>query len=144
MAVMTEIAPTVLVVDDSRTIRSLFNELLKDDFGLNVMLAKDGLDAIEKVQAQCPDLIIMDIVMPRMNGYELCRKLRDDPNTKGVPIIMLSSKDQEFDRYWGLKQGADAYITRPCRREELVTTIRKLLEPRFKTFLETKLSQSDT
>ena len=123
---ITQIKPTVLVVDDSRTIRTLFTDLLSES-GFDTMLARDGLEALEKLEQHRPDVVLLDIVMPRMNGYELCRKLRENPATRHIPIVMVSSKDQEFDRYWGLKQGADAYITRPCSPEEIVTTLRDLL-----------------
>jgi len=124
---VTRVQPVILVVDDSQTIRAVYTELLTQS-GFVIKSARDGVEAWEKVERHSPDLILMDIVMPRMNGYELCRKLRETPATENIPIVMVSSKDQEFDRYWGLKQGANAYITRPCRPDELLGTINELLQ----------------
>jgi twitching motility two-component system response regulator PilH len=120
------VKPLILVVDDSQTIRALYTELLTQS-GFETRVARDGIEAWEQIEHHAPNLVLMDIVMPRMNGYELCRKLRDKPETQDIPVIMVSSKDQEFDRYWGLKQGANAYITRPCRPDELLRTVNELL-----------------
>ncbi len=117
---------TVLVVEDSVTQREMISNLLKGS-GLNVTVASDGLEALERIQEACPDLVVLDIVMPRMNGYEVCRRLKADPKTKNVPVVMCSSKGEEFDRYWGMKQGADAYIAKPFQPTELVGTVKQLL-----------------
>jgi twitching motility two-component system response regulator PilH len=117
---------TVLVVEDSVTQREMITDLLKGS-GLTVMVATDGLEALERIEGQPPDLVVLDIVMPRMNGYEVCRRLKSDPKTQGVPIVMCSSKGEEFDRYWGMKQGADAYIAKPFQPPELVGTVKQLL-----------------
>ncbi|AFY83588.1 MULTISPECIES: response regulator transcription factor [Oscillatoriaceae] len=117
---------TVLVVEDSVTQREMISTLLKES-GLNVTVASDGLEALERIQETCPDLVVLDIVMPRMNGYEVCRRLKADPKTKNVPVVMCSSKGEEFDRYWGMKQGADAYIAKPFQPTELVGTVKQLL-----------------
>jgi twitching motility two-component system response regulator PilH len=85
------------------------------------------MEALEYMQVSCPDIVVLDIVMPKMNGYEVCRKLKTDPKTQNVPVIMCSSKAEEFDRYWGMKQGADAYIVKPFQPKELVATIKQLL-----------------
>lgn len=118
---------TVLVVEDSPTQREMIMDLLKGN-GLTVMIATDGMEALQFLQSSsCPDIVVMDIVMPKMNGYELCRKLKTDPKTQNVPVIMCSSKGEEFDRYWGMKQGADAYIVKPFQPRELMATIKQLL-----------------
>lgn len=117
---------TVLVVEDSPTQRELITDLLKRS-GLKVMVATDGMDALEQVQLSCPDLVVLDVVMPRMNGYEVCRRLKTDPKTQNVPVIICSSKGEEFDRYWGMKQGADAYIVKPFQPRELLVTVKQLL-----------------
>jgi twitching motility two-component system response regulator PilH len=75
-----------------------------------------------------PDLIVLDIVMPEMNGYDFCRRVKSDPKTKDLPVIMCSSKSEEFDHYWGLKQGADAYLNKPFEPSELLSTIKQLLK----------------
>jgi twitching motility two-component system response regulator PilH len=116
----------VLVVEDSLSQREMITDLLKGS-GLSVSVAGDGVEALEKIQGQRPDLVVLDIVMPRMNGYEVCRRLKADPKTQNVPVVMCSSKGEEFDRYWGMKQGADAYIAKPFQPTELVGTVKQLL-----------------
>lgn len=116
----------VLVVEDSATQRELISDLLKGS-GLDVTIATDGVEALEKVETLRPDVVVLDIVMPRMNGYEVCRQLKSNPRTQRVPVVMCSSKGEEFDRYWGMKQGADAYIVKPFQPRELVSTVKHLL-----------------
>lgn len=120
------IMSTVLVVEDSLSQREMITDLLRK-IGLKVSTAGDGLEALESIQSHTPDVIVLDIVMPRMNGYELCRKLKADPATQHVPVVLCSSKGEEFDRYWGMKQGADAYIAKPFQPAELVGTVKQLL-----------------
>ncbi|MBF2045883.1 MAG: response regulator [Elainella sp. C42_A2020_010] len=117
---------TVLVVDDSQTVRQMLSELLKQG-GLTVVEAANGLEAKAKIQTKAPDLVITDLVMPEMNGYELCRWIKNDPVAQNIPILICSTKDQEFDRYWGMKQGADAYITKPFQPGEMLKTVKQLL-----------------
>ncbi len=117
---------TVLVVEDSVTQREMITDLLKGS-GLSVSIATDGVEALEHIEGHRPDLVILDIVMPRMNGYEVCRRIKADPKTQNVPVVMCSSKGEEFDRYWGMKQGADAYIAKPFQPTELVGTVKQLL-----------------
>jgi twitching motility two-component system response regulator PilH len=117
---------TILIVDDSSTIREMVADLLSEA-GLNVVQASDGADAKSKIEVSCPDLVVTDIIMPNMNGYELCRWMKGDPKTKDVPVVMVSTKSEDFDRYWGMKQGGDAYITKPYKPAELITTINQLL-----------------
>lgn len=117
---------TVLVVEDSVTQREMITDALRKS-GLTVDVASDGVEALEHIQDKQPDLVVLDIVMPRMNGYEVCRRLKADPNTQNVPVVMCSSKGEEFDRYWGMKQGADAYIAKPFQKKELVGTVKQLL-----------------
>jgi twitching motility two-component system response regulator PilH len=116
----------VLVVEDSLTQQQLISDLLKNS-GLKVTVVGDGVEPLEHLQQYSPDLVVVDVVMPRMNGYELCRRLKSDPKTQNVPVIMCSSKREEFDRYWGLRQGADAYIAKPFQAIELLGTIKQLL-----------------
>lgn len=120
---------TVLIVDDSHTLRQMLTELLQGS-GMQVIEAKDGLEAKARIQASFPDLVITDLIMPQMNGYELCRWLKSENATKNIPILICSTKSEEFDRYWGLRQGADAYITKPFHPRELVTTVKQLLNQR--------------
>ncbi|MBD2040441.1 response regulator [Microcoleus sp. FACHB-672] len=118
---------TVLIVDDSLTLRQIVSDILRKS-GLNVVEASDGIEAKEQIQASYPDLVITDVVMPRMNGYELCRWLKNDPKAHNIPVVMCTSKSEEFDRYWGMKQGADAYIAKPFRPTELIATVKQLLK----------------
>jgi twitching motility two-component system response regulator PilH len=118
---------TILVVDDNAVVREMLSDQLRGN-GFQVVLAKDGAEAVEKIQANPPDLVITDIVMPKMNGYELCRWIKNDPKRKELPVIMCTSKGEEFDRYWGIKQGADAYVTKPYHPLELIDAVKKLLK----------------
>lgn len=117
---------TVIVVDDSISLRSMIAKLLKES-GLKVLEASDGVEGLQKILSNPPDLVVLDIVMPRMNGYEVCRRIKSDKKTQGLPVVMCSSKSEEFDRYWGMKQGADAYIAKPFHPQELIGTVKQLL-----------------
>lgn len=118
---------TILVVEDSPTQREIILELLKGS-KLKVTVANDGVEALEQIQLSCPDVVVLDVVMPRMNGYELCRKIKTDPKTQNVRVVMCSSKGEEFDRHWGMKQGADAYIVKPFQATEFLGTLKQLLQ----------------
>jgi twitching motility two-component system response regulator PilH len=117
----------VLIVDDSMTQRQLMSSVL-EKFGLTVLVATDGVEAWEQIQQVQPDIVVLDIIMPRMNGYEVCRKIKTDPTMQNLPVILCSSKTEEFDRYWGMKQGADEYLAKPFQPKELLSTIQKLLK----------------
>ena len=120
---------TILIVDDSSALREMVSGLLVKA-GMTILEAKDGAEAQKKIEASAPDLVILDIVMPNMNGYELCRWIKTNPSTKDLPVVICSSKSEEFDRYWGMKQGADAYIAKPFRPDEMVKTVKQLLRSR--------------
>lgn len=122
---------TVLIVDDSSALREMVSGLLINA-GMTILEAKDGAEAQKKIEASPPDLVVLDIVMPNMNGYELTRWIKSNPRTKDLPVIICSSKGEEFDRYWGMKQGADAYIAKPFRPNEMVETVRQLLRGQAK------------
>lgn len=122
LAVMSK----VLVVEDSPTQREIMIDLLKGS-GLKVTVANDGVEALEQIQLSCPDIVVMDVVMPKMNGYELCRRLKTDPKTQNVRVVMCSTKGEEFDRHWGMKQGADAYVVKPFQPKEFLGTVNQLL-----------------
>lgn len=118
---------TVLIVDDSISLREMIADMLRKS-GVNVISVGDGQEALEQIdKINNLDLVVLDIVMPRMNGYELCRHIKKHPKTQNVPVVMCSSKSEEFDRYWGIKQGADAYIAKPFHPQELLSTIKQLL-----------------
>lgn len=120
---------TVLIVDDSSTLREMISGLLIKA-GMTVLEAEDGEKAKDMISSKPPDLVVLDIVMPNMNGYELCRWVKSNGATKDVPVVICSSKNEEFDRYWGMKQGADAYIAKPFRPAEMVETVKHLLRGR--------------
>jgi len=120
---------TVLIVDDSHTLRQMISEILQSN-GLVIIEATNGVEAKGKIQTEVPDLVITDLIMPLMNGYELCRWIKADPTTQGIPVLMCSSKSEEFDRYWGMKQGADAYMTKPFHPQDLVRAVKQLLKMR--------------
>jgi twitching motility two-component system response regulator PilH len=126
LAYVNQPMSTVLVVEDSIPQREMITDLLRG-IGLEVTVASDGMEALEQIQSHRPDMVVLDIVMPRMNGYELCRRLKADPSTQSMPVVLCSSKGEEFDRYWGMKQGADAYIAKPFQPTELVGTVKQLL-----------------
>jgi DNA-binding response OmpR family regulator len=118
--------PTVLVVDDSSTEREIISGCLKAN-GLTILTAESGEQALEKISTQKPDVIILDVVLPGRSGFEICRELKAEDNTSNIPVIICSTKGTEMDKFWGLKQGADAYITKPIDQDELVKTVNKLL-----------------
>ncbi len=117
----------VLIVEDSVSTRQYIADLLTSK-GLVVKIASDGVEAMNILKKYRPDIVVMDIVMPRMNGYELCRNIKSNEETKNVPVVICSAKSEEFDRHWGMKQGADAYITKPFKSNELLSTIKQLLK----------------
>lgn len=113
----------VLVVDDSKTELMFISDLLQKN-GFAVTTADDGEQAIRCLANETPDLILLDVVMPGKNGFQLARSIARDPLYAQVPIIMCSSKNQETDRLWGLRQGAKDYITKPFNPDELIAKIR--------------------
>jgi len=116
----------ILVVDDSPTEMNIIVAALKKG-NHRVSTAVDGEEALVKAPNEMPDLIVLDIILPKKNGFQVCRQLKTAPGTKDIPIILLSSKSQDSDRFWGLKQGADDYMTKPFDDTELMDTISKLL-----------------
>ena len=112
----------ILVVDDSPTERHVLHELLTRN-GYQVTTAESGEEGIEKAKAELPDLILMDVVMPGLNGYQATRTLTRDEATKSIPIIVCTSKGQETDKIWGLRQGAIDYLIKPINGDELLAKI---------------------
>lgn len=117
---------TILIVEDSPTEMQIVKNALQSR-GYNVITAANGEEGIEKAHRERPQLVVLDIILPGKNGYQVCRDLKSSPDTKDVPVIMLTSKSQESDRFWGLKQGADAYLTKPWREDELLATVARHL-----------------
>jgi len=119
--------PTILIVDDSLTFREMVSEHLRQG-GFTVVQAVDGEDAIAKIKVTLPDLVVTDIVMPRKNGYELTRWIKNEPDLKAIPVIMCTTKSEESDVYWGKKQGANDYVTKPYHPDDLLDRIKRLLK----------------
>ena len=117
---------TVLVVDDTPSQLELMSKYLREG-GYFVLGAADAQEALTKAIDQKPDLVITDVVMPGMSGFELCRNLKKNPVTQKLPIIICSSKNQELDRLWGMKQGANAYVTKPFTQEELLRAVKSVV-----------------
>ncbi|NNF97836.1 MAG: response regulator [Desulfobacteraceae bacterium] len=120
---------TILVVEDSPTFMRLINTLLENQ-GHRLINAMDGEEALEKAMGKKPDLIVLDIILPKKNGFQVCRQLKTTPDTRDIKILMLTSKTQDSDRYWGLKQGADDYVTKPFNDEDLLSAVNGLLTDR--------------
>jgi len=113
----------VMVIDDSKTIRRTAETLLSE-VGCDVVTAIDGFDALAKIADTQPSIIFVDIMMPRLDGYQTCALIKNNSVLKHTPVIMLSSKDGLFDRAKGRIVGSDQYLTKPFRKEELLTAIR--------------------
>jgi twitching motility two-component system response regulator PilH len=113
---------TVLVVDDSPTDTHVLTEMLQKH-GYSVITASSGEEGIETARAQRPDLVIMDVVMPGMSGFEATRAIAKDAETGGIPVIICTTKDQETDKAWGLRQGAKDYVVKPVTEAELMAKI---------------------
>lgn len=116
---------TILVADDSPAELHQVVESLERE-GYTVVTATDGEQALAVASATNPNLIILDIIMPKKNGYQVLRQLRTTTSTKQMKVMLISSKNQESDRFWGLKQGADAYIGKPFQDDELLRTVHEL------------------
>ena len=115
----------ILIVDDSPTERYYLTDILFRN-GFTVSVAENGEDALQKIRAEKPDLILMDVVMPGANGFQVTRSIARDPELQDVPIIICSSKNQETDRIWGLRQGARAYLVKPVDAADLLARIAEL------------------
>jgi twitching motility two-component system response regulator PilH len=116
---------TVLIVDDSKTELMFLGGMLQRN-GLTVTTAQDADEAMQRLGQQRPDLILMDVVMPGQNGFQLTRSIHRTPEYADIPIIICSSKTLETDRVWGLRQGAKDYVTKPVDEAELIRKIRAL------------------
>lgn len=114
----------VMVIDDSKTIRRTAESLLKKE-GCQVLTANDGFEALAKIADEKPDIIFVDIMMPRLDGYQTCALIKNNQTFKKTPVIMLSSKDGLFDRARGRIVGSDKYLTKPFTKDELLDAIRE-------------------
>ena len=113
----------ILLVDDSKTELHVLSELLTKK-GYQVKTAENGEEAMRRLQEEKPDLILMDVVMPGQNGFQLTRAITRDPSFANVPVIICTSKNQETDRVWGMRQGASDYVVKPVNPDELLAKIK--------------------
>ncbi|ELS32201.1 MULTISPECIES: response regulator transcription factor [Pseudanabaena] len=112
----------LLIVDDEPHIRMLLEQTLEEleDYDVDLLIATNGQEALETIQSEKPDLVFLDVMMPKMNGYEVCQKVKSDDSLSDVYIIMLTAKGQEFDRSRGEDVGADVYMTKPFDPDEIL------------------------
>ena len=116
----------ILIVEDSPTYLRKIADFLQGS-GYEIITAIDGEEALKKAVQENPKLIVLDVILPKKNGFQVCRQLKTSPETQGIKIIMMTSKSQDSDRFWGLKQGADEYLTKPFVEDVLLANVTRLL-----------------
>jgi len=116
----------ILAVDDSDTELAVLSAPLRRQ-GYTVVTASNAEQALAELEREAPDLMLLDVIMPGVNGFQFCRSLRKDPRFAKLPIIIVTSKDQPSDRAWGLRQGASEYLTKPVRMEDLIATVHQFI-----------------
>ena len=116
----------ILIVDDSPS-QLLGIKRIVEKLGHDTVTAEDGAAGVEAAKRELPDLILMDVVMPNLNGFQATRTISKDPLTAHIPVVLVTTKDQETDKVWGMRQGAKAYVTKPIKEDELVETLKSLL-----------------
>ncbi|HHW77274.1 MAG TPA: response regulator [Xanthomonadaceae bacterium] len=116
----------ILIVDDSPTQTLSLAKILKKH-GHDVLTAKDGAEGVEVAKAELPDLVLMDVVMPKVNGFQATRQITKNPATKHIPVVIVTTKDQETDKIWGERQGAKGYVVKPVEEATLIETIKPFL-----------------
>jgi DNA-binding response OmpR family regulator len=119
----------ILIVDDEPNVRILMEQVLEklEDEGVELLLAVNGQEALETIQEEKPDLVFLDVMMPKMNGLEVCRRVKDEPSLQNTYIIILTAKGQEFDKQKGIDVGADLYMTKPFRPKDVLEKSREVL-----------------
>lgn len=115
----------LLIEDDPSSVRLVSYTLEQE--GYEVLTATNGLEGLKKVREEAPDLLVLDVMLPGLDGFEVCRRLRADEQTAGLPVLMLSAKAQEIDKTTGLKMGADDYLAKPADPSEIVARVANLL-----------------
>ena len=116
----------ILIIDDSPTELHLFQNMLEKN-GFDTIVADSGEDGLRQAQKSIPDCILMDVVMPGMNGFQATRKLTQDAVTRNIPVIMITTKDQETDKIWGMRQGAVEYIVKPVTAKDRIAKINAVM-----------------
>ena len=119
--------PRILIADDEPSLRLLVRATLSANKSFELIEASDGNEALSKVQKELPDLILLDVMMPGLSGFEVCERLKNDPKTKNITIIMLTAKGQQSDRDWAISVGTDYFLTKPFSPIELFNLIEKIL-----------------
>ncbi|MEM7580778.1 MAG: response regulator transcription factor [Mastigocoleus sp.] len=119
----------ILIVDDEPNIRILMEQVLEklEDEGVELLIAENGKEALETIQEEEPDLVFLDVMMPKMNGLDVCRTVKKDLSISNIYIIMLTAKGQEFDKQKGIEVGADCYMTKPFRPRDILEKSREVL-----------------
>jgi twitching motility two-component system response regulator PilH len=117
----------ILVVDDSPTQQANLVRIIESR-GHHAVVASNGMEGVEKARSEKPDLILMDVVMPELNGFQATRKITRDPELSHIPVILVTTKNQDTDKVWGERQGAAGYIVKPPREEDLIAKINELLD----------------
>jgi twitching motility two-component system response regulator PilH len=125
--VMNQSDAKVLVVDDSPTEIHIFKKIL-EKHGYQILVAKDGQEGIEIAMRELPDIIVMDVVMPVLNGFQATRQLKNNESTADIPVIMVTTKGQQTDKNWGMRQGATEYLVKPVAPADLLQKIKALLD----------------
>ena len=116
----------ILIVDDSPTQTMSLAKILKKN-GHDVITAKDGAEGVQVAKAELPDLVLMDVVMPKVNGFQATRQITKNPSSSHIPVIIVTTKDQETDKIWGERQGAKGYVIKPVEEATLMDTIKPFL-----------------
>ncbi|PCI69461.1 MAG: two-component system response regulator [Gammaproteobacteria bacterium] len=116
----------ILIVDDSPTETHILTKML-DKNGYQVVTAESGETGVEVAKKELPDLVLMDVVMPGLNGFQATRQLKKEATTAHIPVVIVTTKDQETDKIWGMRQGAKDYLTKPVQEESLINTIQAIL-----------------
>lgn len=117
----------ILVVDDSPTQLKLEVNAL-EGAGYEIVTAVDGEDALEKAAAEKPDMMVLDVIMPKLNGFQVCRKIKKTEDLKHIKILLCTSKNQESDIFWGKQQGSDGYIVKPFNTDDLLAQVKEILK----------------
>jgi len=123
-------AQKILVVDDEANIRNLMEQILEalEDEGVEILFAEDGKEGLETIETEQPDLVFLDVMMPGMNGFEVCQQVKNNPALQAVCIILLTAKGQEADKQKGMAAGADGYMTKPFRMGTILGKAREVLD----------------
>ena len=121
--------PKVLIADDEPHIRLLLEQTLEDleDEGLEIFTAENGAEALDSIKENKPDMVFLDVMMPKMNGFEVCSEVKNNLKIPGIYIVLLTAKGQEIDKLKGMESGADMYMTKPFNPDDIVKKVREIL-----------------